>query len=123
MLHLCDLDDLHVGSARGFDAIEDGPRVFVVMQHGGRVAGYVDLCPHFWSTGLAWRRDAYLTPDRQHIRCAAHGALFGIDDGVCISGPCLGQRLTPVDLHIADGGIWLDPANLQQFRPSAPAER
>ena len=42
---------------------------------------------------MAWRRDAYLNAAGDRIVCAAHGALFEIDSGLCVLGPCLGDRL------------------------------
>ena len=40
-----------------------------------------------------------------HIRCTWHGALFRIDDGACVAGPCTGQRLTPWPVTVTDGTI------------------
>lgn len=42
---------------------------------------------------MAWRKDAYLNAAGDRIVCAAHGALFEPDTGLCVQGPCLGQRL------------------------------
>ena len=34
------------------------------------------------------------------ILCATHGALFRIEDGHCLSGPCVGESLTPLPVSI-----------------------
>ena len=45
-------------------------------------------------------RNKFLTPDRNLILCASHGALFARDNGLCIAGPCPGQSLTPVPIEV-----------------------
>lgn len=83
------------GGSRGYP--EHG--LFVVRK-GGRLHAYRDACPHYGDTPLAWRRDAYLDAAGERIVCAAHGAQFEIDTGLCVLGPCLGQSLTPVSLKV-----------------------
>ena len=53
---------------------------------------------------MAWRKDAYLNAAGDRIVCAAHGAQFEVDTGRCTLGPCLGESLTPVRLHILPDG-------------------
>lgn len=56
---------------------------------------------------MAWRKDAYLSGDRRHVVCSAHGAHFDIASGLCTLGPCVGESLTPVALsHSADRGLY-----------------
>ena len=43
-------------------------------------------------------------PARDRIVCAAHGAQFELDTGICTLGPCLGELLTPVALNLHDTG-------------------
>ncbi|MES2114145.1 MAG: Rieske (2Fe-2S) protein [Pseudomonadota bacterium] len=105
---LCRLDDLPDGEARGFDPLGGGQDSVLVVRQGGRLHAYRDLCPHYGDTPMAWRRHAYLNAQRSHIVCAAHGALFEIDGGACVRGPCLGQALTPVAVTVgAAGEVWL----------------
>lgn len=105
---LCHMTALPDGDARGVDPLGAGQDSILLVRQGASVYGYRDLCPHFGVTPLPWRRHAYLNHARDMIVCAAHGALFRIDDGVCVSGPCLGQALTPVQLDIrADGAVYL----------------
>jgi len=54
---------------------------------------------------LDWQPDRFLTADGQRILCATHGAEFGIADGVCVRGPCLGDRLEAVMIQVKDGVI------------------
>ena len=73
-----------------------------IVRRGNAVFGYVDRCPHA-GVPLAQVLDDYLTPGGDHIACSWHGALFAIDDGLCVGGPCVGQRLTPWPVAV-DGG-------------------
>jgi nitrite reductase/ring-hydroxylating ferredoxin subunit len=55
---------------------------------------------------MAWRTNAYLDGDGVHLACHSHGALFDIETGECVLGPCLGQSLTQVSLAVSkEGGI------------------
>ena len=80
--------------------IED---VFVVRR-GTQVFAYRNHCPHTGSP-LDWQPDQFLNLDRTLIQCATHMALFRIDDGRCVSGPCKGEALTPVALSVVDGWV------------------
>lgn len=91
-MRLCALADLADPGSRGFRFRAD-TRLFAgfVVRAGDQVRGYVDSCPHAgWP--LAALDDRYLTRSGEHILCAGHGALFRLD-GVCVAGPCLGERL------------------------------
>jgi nitrite reductase/ring-hydroxylating ferredoxin subunit len=49
--------------------------------------------------------DRFLDRRREMIVCSAHGARFRIEDGVCVSGPCLGDVLEAVAVTVVDGEI------------------
>jgi nitrite reductase/ring-hydroxylating ferredoxin subunit len=105
-LRLCAVSDIADPGARGF-RFRHGSALFagVVVRLGEEVAGYVDQCPHAgWP--LAALDDRFLTRDGRHILCAGHGALFRPDDGVCVAGPCAGQRLTPWPVEIKGGEVF-----------------
>ena len=100
---LCALADLADPGARNF-VLEIGEKRFhgFVVRRGETVTGYVDSCPHM-GLPLAKRLDAYLTEDASLIKCDWHGALFQLYDGLCVAGPCAGQRLTPWPVAVRDG--------------------
>ena len=75
-----------------------------VVRKGEQVHGFVDRCPHA-GVPLAQRLDDYLSPSAELIACSWHGALFRIDDGLCVGGPCIGQRLSPWPVTATDGDI------------------
>jgi nitrite reductase/ring-hydroxylating ferredoxin subunit len=102
---LCRLDEIRDPGARGFD-FRVGDAFFwgFVVREDGAVLGYVDRCPHAdWP--LAPLPDRYLTREADRIFCAGHGAMFRIEDGVCTSGPCYGERLTPWPVTVDDGVV------------------
>jgi nitrite reductase/ring-hydroxylating ferredoxin subunit len=41
------------------------------------------------------------------IQCAHHGALFLIENGECVTGPCAGQSLRKVDCREDGDAIWV----------------
>jgi nitrite reductase/ring-hydroxylating ferredoxin subunit len=97
--------DIADPGARGFRFREDA-RLFAgfVVRAGETVAGYVDSCPHAgWP--LAAMDDRYLTRSGQHILCSGHGALFDLN-GTCVTGPCLGERLTEWTVELRDGDVF-----------------
>lgn len=105
---LCHLDDLPDGASRGFDPQAVGRDTMFIVRQGDQLHGWRNACPHINGAPMAWRKDAYLSADRQQIVCYAHGARFEIDSGLCVLGPCLGQRLEPVSLRTAaDGQVYL----------------
>lgn len=105
-MELCKLDDLRDGEARGFSVPGLPQKVIVVRRHGAAFA-YLDACPHFaGGTPMAWKKDAYLNGTGTHLACHSHGALFEIETGRCVLGPCLGQSLQNVPIHVTKhGGI------------------
>lgn len=107
-IRLVHVDDLRDPGVRGFDPDGAGRDTLFVVRRGGELRAYRDACPHFGDTPMAWRKDAYLNGDGTRIVCHAHGAQFDIASGECLLGPCLGQRLTPVDIDVtSDGDIVL----------------
>lgn len=92
-VRLCALADLAEPGAKGFRFKADD-RLFAgfVVRAEGTVHGWVDSCPHAgWPLAMM---DAYLTRTGRRILCSGHGALFDYE-GLCVVGPCLGERLTP----------------------------
>jgi nitrite reductase/ring-hydroxylating ferredoxin subunit len=104
-VNLCQLHDIELGKARNFVLqMRSGRFHGFVIRHADAVHGYVDRCPHA-GVPLAQQLDDYLTPDGGLIVCSWHGALFNIEDGVCVGGPCVGQKLASWPVVIDDGWI------------------
>ena len=101
---LCHIEEIPDGGARGFGPAEGGFTGLFAVRRGADVVVYVNSCPHI-GVPLDWMPDKFLTADGQRIVCATHGAEFRIADGVCVRGPCLGDRLEPVMIEVKDGVI------------------
>ncbi|MEX2450616.1 MAG: Rieske (2Fe-2S) protein [Rhodospirillales bacterium] len=113
MLKLCALKDIPDGKAKGFCV--EGPKLaqrLFVIRRGARAIGYVDVCPHNLSR-LDPLDNAFLTDDGEHICCYIHYALFEIDTGKCIDGPCFGDCLTPCPIKVEGGDIYLERDNVK----------
>ncbi len=102
---LCQTDEISDPGARSFE-INQGRRtvsLFVVHKDGDFNA-YINSCPHT-GANLEWQENQFLDMDNSFIQCSTHDALFEIDTGMCIAGPCVGEGLQPVDLVIENGQI------------------
>ncbi|HEX8553983.1 MAG TPA: Rieske (2Fe-2S) protein [Sphingomonas sp.] len=99
------LDQIADGGARNYVLqLRAGRFHGFIVRRGNNIFGHVDRCPHL-RVPLAQRLDEYLTPDATLIMCSWHGALFEIDTGLCVGGPCVGQRLTPWPVVVVGGRI------------------
>lgn len=99
------LDEIDDPGCREF-TIGDGDwpfRGFVVRQ-GDRVHAYQNYCMHVGHP-LNWKPDSFLTKDGQQIICASHGAVYEIETGMCVGGPCRGKALRRVPCEVRDGVI------------------
>ena len=105
---LCQLDGLAEGQCLAFTIERPGedPRDIFLVHQQGQVYGYENRCPHT-GVNLNWLPDQFLDIDAEFIQCSVHGALFRIDDGYCVRGPCAGQSLQPVMLAIRNGQVYL----------------
>jgi nitrite reductase/ring-hydroxylating ferredoxin subunit len=101
---LCRLEDIPDGGAKGFAAAPGGFTGLFAVRKGDRVFVYVNSCPHI-GLPLEPLPDRFLDTRKQAIICAAHGARFRIEDGVCLTGPCIGEVLDAVPVRIEDGRV------------------
>ena len=83
------------------------PQTVILVRYEDQLYCYHNRCPHL-GVPLNWMPDDFLSIEKTHIQCATHGALFNPTDGVCISGPCNGDQLTPLGIECdGDNKIWL----------------
>ncbi|MGI9302005.1 MAG: Rieske (2Fe-2S) protein [Gammaproteobacteria bacterium] len=78
----------------------------MVCKKGG-VYCYRNACPRT-GTPLDWLPDQFLDVDKELIMCSTHGAELRIEDGFCVSGPCLNQRVVAVSVLVEEGVVYLD---------------
>lgn len=111
MTLLWELDDIPEGGSRGALPNARGRDGVVVVRRSDQVFAWFNNCPHYDRAPLGWRKDEFLNGDGSRILCAAHGALFWIEDGVCEIGRCMGQALTAVRVRVEGRAVWLDSAD------------
>ena len=106
-LEVCELAEIEDPGCREF-SIGDGDWPFkgFVVRRGERVFAYQNRCPHAGHP-LNWSANRFLTPDRLAIICASHGAMFAIDDGACLGGPCNGKPLPAVAVEVRNGVVYV----------------
>lgn len=103
---LCSSDSLPEAQSRGFDV--DGFGLLAVRRNN-EVFVYRNRCPHR-GVPLEWQPDRFLDNSASLIQCATHGALFLIESGECIAGPCEGQSLISIACREDQDGIWISTA-------------
>ncbi|MBO9465826.1 Rieske 2Fe-2S domain-containing protein [Tropicibacter sp. R15_0] len=108
MTILCKLLDIPDGGSLGVSPNARGRDQIVLIRKGTDVFAYRNNCPHYDRAPLGWKKDEFLNKNHDHIMCAAHGALFRIEDGECVVGPCLGQRLEKLSIGIIGDNVVLN---------------
>jgi nitrite reductase/ring-hydroxylating ferredoxin subunit len=116
---ICRLSDIGDPGSRGFTiGTGDWPLRGFVVRMGEQAWAYVNRCPHAGHP-LNIVPHKFLTPGRELILCASHGALFDRQTGFCIAGPCGGQSLESVPVEVTAGFVMLAAG----VDPQAYAER
>ncbi len=80
----------------------DWPFKGFVVRQGNEVYAYQNYCVHVGHP-LNWAPDSFLTKDRRQIICSSHGAVYEIDSGECVGGPCRGKSLRRVHCEVRAG--------------------
>ncbi len=107
---LCALADIPDGGSAGIEADGLG-RSYLALRRGASVFVYVNRCPHIGAP-LDFRPGQFLNLEKTHILCSLHWALFNIEDGLCVAGPCAGDRLQAVATEVRDGILY--PAEVEE---------
>jgi nitrite reductase/ring-hydroxylating ferredoxin subunit len=114
---LCRVDAIEDPGSRGFDADQTGlPWGLFVVHKNGEWFAYRNHCPHTGAP-LDWMPDQFLDREKAFVQCAMHGALFRVDDGFCLLGPCAGQTLESLPIRVEEGEIWLERPRKDPPRP------
>lgn len=103
MIQLCAANLLTEGASKGMML---GERRVLLVRRQGAIYAYENRCPHR-QIPLEWLPNQFLDVSGSMIQCATHGALFLIESGECVAGPCAGQSLTALQCEERDGIIWL----------------
>lgn len=106
-LSLCALADLQDPGSRGISLkTADGPLELFLVRRDGKVYAYRNSCPHTGAP-LDWAPHRFLDLDGELIQCAMHGALFRIETGECLHGPCRGAFLGALPVTVSDDKVFL----------------
>ena len=109
MIKLIPTDDIDEGTSRG---IERNSKYLFAIKKDDLFHIYLNSCPHL-GTPLEWLEDQFLDEDGALIRCATHGALFDIESGQCLVGPCKGKSLRKIPFVVREGIIMIDENDLK----------
>ena len=110
MITLCKTDEIEEGSSKGFEV--NGTFLFAVKRDD-QLHLYYNRCPHL-GIPLEWEEHRFLDEDGALIRCSTHGALFEINNGQCLVGPCTGKALYAVEFEIQGRDVEIDESRLKQ---------
>jgi len=100
-MQLCRIDEIPELSSKGFKL---GLRRVFAVKKAGEIHVYENACPHIGIT-LEYNEDEFLDYDKNFIICSGHGALFSIETGYCIAGPCKGQSLRKIPHQLDQGWV------------------
>jgi nitrite reductase/ring-hydroxylating ferredoxin subunit len=104
MRALFSVDDIEEGKSK---AVEFDNHYMFVVKKDSELFLYWNRCPHL-GTPLEWEEDRFLDADGALIQCSTHGALFQIEDGKCLTGPCVGKHLKAVPFIVDNGVVSID---------------
>jgi len=107
MRTLCHVNEIPDPGSKGFKFTGDS--LFAVRLRG-EIYLYRNSCPHI-GIELNWQENQFLDYDESLIQCSTHGALFIIENGHCVAGPCMGKALEAVPFQIDNGMITLSDAD------------
>ncbi|MES9970364.1 MAG: Rieske 2Fe-2S domain-containing protein [Candidatus Thiodiazotropha sp.] len=102
---LCDISTIEDPGSRGFILEWQGESIALfVVRRGEVLKAYKNSCPHT-GVNLEWRPDQFLDLSNSYIQCATHGALFRLEDGYCLRGPCAGDALESVEVRLESSRV------------------
>ena len=77
-----------------------------MLRYGGRVHAYLNRCAHV-PVQLDWVEGEFFDFSGLYLVCSTHGAAYLPENGRCISGPCSGARLVPLQVEEREGNVYL----------------
>ncbi|MDE0310248.1 MAG: Rieske 2Fe-2S domain-containing protein [Acidiferrobacterales bacterium] len=106
---ICDSSRLESeGTGYRFVVDRDGETLETfVLRYRGKVYSYLNRCPHLFLS-MDYEEGEFFDLSADYIVCSNHGALFEPDSGECVSGPCFGASLEPIQVVESDGLVMID---------------
>ncbi len=104
---VCRLEKLIEKRCYGCEITHEGKlNSYFLVYHNNKIYSYLNRCPHT-GVNLDWIPHQFLDSNNELIQCATHGALFNIEEGLCLRGPCVGDKLQSIENMIIDNSIYL----------------
>ena len=103
----CNIDEIMENECVDIKITENKKQksVFAVKKNGSFYV-YLNSCPHI-GTPLNLIPNKFLNHNDNHIICSTHGALFEIETGFCISGPCINKNLAQIPSTIKNNALFI----------------
>jgi len=102
---LCTLEDIADGSAKEFScSVGDEIYNIFLQRKGDDVFAFNNACPHTGAP-LNMEQGQFMEKSGTYLMCHTHGALFQLDDGLCVAGPCNGEFLEPFNIIVKDENV------------------
>lgn len=89
------------------------------VAYDGQVYAYANSCPHR-GTELDWLPGKVFDDSGLYLVCATHGAIFEVDSGKCVGGPCHGASLVKVAIRVVNDVVTLAVGRLISTQPPPP---
>lgn len=106
-LRIADADQVAEGQTVKFGFKRAGrPAEGFVARFAGQLVAYENVCRHI-PISLDYGDDRFFARDGKHFICRSHGALYEPLTGLCVGGPCVGEKLKSLQIMVEDGGVWL----------------
>lgn len=104
---ICKVADVAENTAKSLKIEVNGSVIEAfIVKRSGNLYAYLNNCPHL-GVSLNWSPDQFLSEDGSMIQCSTHHALFEIESGDCVSGPCAGQALPSLAIEIRGAEVYL----------------
>ena len=104
MTKICNINDINDNQTLGLSTNINGTlKKIIIVRTEKSVLAYINSCPHIGAP-LDLRPGQFLSHNKENIVCSTHGALFQIDTGLCIFGPCKDAYLQSIPITIERNG-------------------
>ncbi|HOP21434.1 MAG TPA: Rieske 2Fe-2S domain-containing protein [Gammaproteobacteria bacterium] len=106
MIELAKLKDIESGVLRECSIdTGQGQLSLILIEREEGFKAYTNSCPH-QGRRLDFAENQFLMTENQELVCPAHGAVFELNKGYCLSGPCKGQSLRQIDIKVDEESIF-----------------
>ena len=102
-------DEIANNAAKEYILNQYTPAVEIfVVRKSDHFYGYLNRCPHT-GANLNWQPDQFFDYFKEFLHCSIHGALFVVENGYCVRGPCAGMSLKPVGIVLKERMLYYQP--------------